>query len=92
MVIWKAPPTPRVVIEKLPLVDPAAIVTDPGTAATPWSLLVSVTVAPPLGAAPDNVTVPCTELPPTMLEFESVREARLTVPVGGAALIVSVAP
>jgi hypothetical protein len=51
-----------VVIVKLALIDPAGTTTF-GTVATP--VLLRVTVAPPAGAAPDSVTVPVDEFPPT---------------------------
>ena len=46
---------------KVALVCPAATETDPGTATLPL-LLVSCTVVPPAGAAPDRETVPVTDL------------------------------
>jgi hypothetical protein len=66
------------------LVAPAAIVTLGGVVATPVLLLESATVAPPVGAAALNVTVPvedCT--PPTTLVGFNVNEER--VGGGGAA-------
>src|SRR5689334_16071098 len=55
--------TAVVVAENVALVCPAATVTLAGTVATAVLLLPSSTVAPPVGAAPFSVTVPC-ELPP----------------------------
>lgn len=55
-----------VVTEKVAVVAPAATVTLAGT----WAdelLLVSVTIAPPVGAAPVRVTAPFEELPPMTL-------------------------
>ena len=49
---------------------PAVTVTPAGTVATPGLLLESATTAPPCGAPPDNVTVPCAGEPPTRLEGE----------------------
>jgi hypothetical protein len=52
---------------KVALIDPAATVTLGGTWATAVLLLVSVTTAPPVGAAPLSVTVPIELDPPTTL-------------------------
>jgi hypothetical protein len=70
---WKR--TGSVDIEKLALVDPAAIVTLAGTLATKMLLLERATTAPSLGAGPLNVTVPVAELPPVTLEGFSFSEA-----------------
>ena len=51
---------PKVVLEA-----PAATVTLAGTETTDVFALLSVTTAPPLGAPPVNVIVPCAALPPT---------------------------
>ena len=59
--------TALVVMLKLVLVAPAASVTLAGTPAAAVLLLVSVTTAPPVGAAVVKVTVPVEELPPTTL-------------------------
>ena len=67
-----------VVTVKVALVAPAATVTLAGTLATAVLLLDSVTTAPPLGAAPLRVTVPCEELPPVTLLGFSVSEDRVT--------------
>jgi hypothetical protein len=45
------------------LVLPTATVTDAGTVAADALLLASTTTAPPVGAAPFKVTVPCELLP-----------------------------
>jgi hypothetical protein len=54
------------------LVAPAAMVIVPGTVAVFGLLLASVTTAPPDGAAPVSIAVPCTVLPPTTLVGLSV--------------------
>ena len=73
------------------LVAPADTVTLAGTVAAAVLLLESVTTAPPDGAAPDNVTVPCDELPPVTLAGESDSDASVgeLVPPGET---VSIAP
>jgi hypothetical protein len=58
--------TPPVVTVKVKLVEPAGTVTLEGTCAAVVLLLPSVTTAPPVGAAPFNVTVPLKLFPPTM--------------------------
>ena len=60
-------PTATVVTVNVALVAPAATVTLAGTVATDVLLLLSVTTAPPVGAALLNVTVPVEELPPVTL-------------------------
>ena len=60
-------PTATVVTVNVALVAPAATVTLVGTVATDVLLLLSVTTAPPVGAALLNVTVPVEELPPVTL-------------------------
>ena len=69
------------------LVAPAAIVTVGGTLAAPL-LLESATCAPPVEAAPLNVTVPVEEFPPTTLVGFSESEERVGGG-GGAAVTVS---
>lgn len=74
--------TVLVVTVKVALVAPAKTVTLAGTVAAAL-LSESVTTAPPVGAAPVNVTVPCEELPPTTLAGFTVSVERLTLPGGG---------
>jgi hypothetical protein len=57
--------TELVVAVKVAVVAPAATVTDAGTWVAAVFELVSVTNAPPAGAAAVNVTVPVDEAPPT---------------------------
>jgi hypothetical protein len=57
--------TDRVDTVNAALLDPAATVTLAGTVAADVLLLESVTAAPPEGAGPLRVTVPCEETPPT---------------------------
>jgi hypothetical protein len=59
--------TAFVVTENVALVAPAATVTFAGTCAAVVLLLVSDTLAPPVGAAPLNVTVPVDDVPPVTL-------------------------
>jgi hypothetical protein len=60
--------TAAVVTENVAVVSPAATVTLAGAAATAVLLLPSVITAPPVGAAPFNVTVPCELVPPVTLD------------------------
>ena len=60
------------------LVAPVATVTLEGTVAAVVLLLESVTVAPPAGAGPLNVTVPVEEFPPVTLVGFSESEERET--------------
>jgi hypothetical protein len=62
-------------IVNVALVCPAATVTLAGTVATPVLLLASVMRAPPEGAGPLSVTVPCEVLPPLTLVGFSENEA-----------------
>jgi len=50
------------------LVEPAATVTLAGTVAAAVLLLERLTTAPPAGAAPLRVAVPCEDVPPVTLE------------------------
>src|SRR5215208_3544043 len=73
--------TPLVETAKEALEAPAATVTVGGTEATDELLLVSVTTAPPGGAAPPSLTVPVDVCPPTTPNGFSVK----SVKVGGGA-------
>lgn len=57
--------TPLVVIVKVVLVDPAAMLMLAGTCAADVLLLCNVTIAPPAGAGPLKATVPVEVFPPT---------------------------
>jgi hypothetical protein len=70
---------------KVAEVAPAATVTLTGTVAAEVSLLESVMIAPPVGAASFSVTVPVDPLPPVTLDGFATRDAMLV------ALTVSVA-
>src|SRR2546430_2751551 len=67
--------TVLVVTVKSALVAPAETMTLAGTCAADVLLLDSDTVAPPLGAAPLNVTVPVDELPPVTLLGSTATDA-----------------
>ncbi|PYU81190.1 MAG: hypothetical protein DMG50_17055 [Acidobacteria bacterium] len=69
--------TPLVLTVNVALVAPAATVTLEGTVTAAVLLLESATCAPPVGAAPLNVTVPVEELPPVTLVGFSPSEARV---------------
>ncbi len=73
--------TALVVTVKVALVAPARTVTLAGTVATAVLLLERVTTAPPLGAGPLSVTVPCEGLLPTTLPGLRASEERLTAGV-----------
>jgi hypothetical protein len=81
--------TVRVVTAKVALFDPAARVTLAGTVAAEVLLLVSVTTAPPVGAALLNVTVPVEDAPPSTVG--GLKETEATVTVAGFTVIVTVA-
>jgi hypothetical protein len=80
--------TALVTIVKAALVAPCATVTFAGTPAT-GSLLESVTVNPPAGAADDNVTVPCEFEPPVTLVGFTARLLRLGGGGGGVTVRVA---
>ena len=77
MVTGVEAPTALVLTVNVALVAPAATVTLAGTLATVVLLLDRAATAPPLGAAPLRVTVPCEELPPVTLVGFSVSEERV---------------
>lgn len=62
-------------MEKVPVVAPAAIVTDDGTVAAEALLEVNVTVTPPVAAGVPRTTVPVDVCPPVTVEGYSVRES-----------------
>lgn len=66
--------TVRLETVKVELTAPAGTVTLSGTVATSKLLLTSVTVAPPVGAAPVKLTVPCEGVPPVTLVGLSVTD------------------
>jgi len=70
--------TELVLTENVAVVAPAATLTLAGTCAAVVLLLVSPTVAPPVGAAPLSVTVPVDELPPVTLVGFTETEDKLT--------------
>jgi hypothetical protein len=77
--------TDEVVIVNVALLAAAGMTTLAGTCAAAVLELVRVTVAPPVGAGPLNVTVPCEPLPPNTLAGFNVTDA-----TAGVAEIVSV--
>src|SRR5438477_5034310 len=79
--------TTLLVIAKLAFAAPAATLTDAGTVAALRLLLVSVTTAPPAGAAWPSVTVPVLPAPPTTAAGLTLTPAN---PVGGFTVSVAV--
>jgi len=79
--------TAEVVTLKVAVEAPAATVTLAGTAATDGLALLKLTMAPPLGAPPVKVIVPCDELPPTTEAGFTITADRLAV--AGAAWAVN---
>jgi len=68
--------TAVVLIVKVALLAPGAIVTLEGTLAAVVLLLESATCAPPDGAGPLSVTVPVEEFPPvTLVGFSEIEES-----------------
>lgn len=80
--------TDVVVTVKLALVDPAETVTLAGVD-TDVALSETETVAPPLGAAPLKVTVPCEEAPPVTLDGLTATAVRVTPGGAGGAVTMS---
>jgi hypothetical protein len=70
-----------VVAVKVALVAPETTVTALGTPAT-LLLLDNETTAPPVGAGPLSVTVPCDEVPPVTLDGAKASEDRVAAPGG----------
>ena len=70
-----------VVMAKVAVVALAATVTVPGTPAA-LALLDNATTAPPAGAGPLRVTVPCDDAPPVTLDGASARAESVTAPGG----------
>ncbi len=82
--------TALVVTVNVALVDPAGTMTLAGTVAAEVLLLDSVTAAPPDGAAPLRVTVPCDVPPPTTLLGLNVSPLATTTP--GPSTLISAKP
>jgi hypothetical protein len=81
--------TAEVLTPKVALEAPAATVTLAGTETTDVFALLSVTTAPPLGAPPVNVIVPCAVVPPTTEVGLTLTPDRLAVVVVDAASAVN---
>ena len=75
--------TADVLTPKVALKAPATTVTLAGTETTDVFALLSVTTAPPLGAPPVNVIVPCDVFPPTTEVGLTLTADRLAVVGGG---------
>jgi hypothetical protein len=82
--------TAEVLTLKVAVEAPAATVTLAGTEAADVFALLSVTTAPPLGAAPVNVIVPCAAVPPTTEVGLTLTTDRLAGVVVDAGVTVSV--
>src|SRR6185369_17503905 len=84
--------TADVVTAKVAFKAPAVTVTLAGTETTDAFALLSVTTAPPLGAPPVNVIVPCAAFPPTTEVGLTLTADRLAVVVvdGGVTIKVVV--
>src|SRR5690349_14380400 len=81
--------TAEVLTPKFALDAPAATVTLAGTETTDVFALLSVTTAPPLGAPPVNVIVPCAAVPPLTEVGLTLTADRLAVVVVDAAWAVN---
>ena len=75
--------TDEVVTEKEAFEAPAVTLTLDGTAATDGFALLRLTKAPPLGAPPVNVIVPCAVVPPTTEVGLTLTAERLLAVGGG---------
>ncbi len=75
--------TAEVLTPKVALETPATTVTLAGTDTTDVFALLSVTTAPPLGAPPVNVIVPCAVVPPTTEVGLTLTADKLAVVGGG---------
>ena len=82
--------TAEVLTLKVALDAPAATVTLAGTETADVFALLSVTTAPPLGAPPVNVIVPCAVVPPTTEVGLTLTADRLAGVVVDAGVTVSV--
>jgi hypothetical protein len=82
--------TADVLTAKVALEAPAANDTLAGTETTDGFALLSVTTAPPLGAPPVNVIVPCAAVPPTTEVGLTLMADRLAVVVVEGGVTVSV--
>jgi hypothetical protein len=86
--------TGNVVAVKVPVVAPAATVTDAGTEAAAVLLEVRVTTAPPAGAGLASVTVPVEDVPPSTEAGDTATERRaaaVTVRTTGRLTLLKVA-
>ena len=81
MVAEAAADTDFVVIVNVPVVAPAAIVTEAGTVAEVL-LLDRVILAPPVGAAAVRAIVPVADVPPVTLPGLTVKEERAAAAAG----------
>jgi hypothetical protein len=81
--------TLAVVTVNVALVAPAGTVTLAGTVATLVLPLLNDTTAPPLGAAPLRVTVPCEVFPPTTVPGLRLTEDRVGPAAAGVTVSVA---
>src|SRR5262245_11096504 len=82
-----ADPAATVVTMNVAAVAPAGTLTEAGTVATPALLLVSVTIAAPVGAPLDSDTVPCTGVPTTAEVGFNVIAASVAAAGGGVGFV-----